>query len=70
MSAPAIKRLLTVGEIHRRTGIALHKIEYIIRSRGVEPIGSTGNARVFSEDVVNRILTAAGRDVAQTGGAA
>jgi len=45
----------TVGEIARRFGEPLHRIEYVIRSRGIKPLGRAGNARVFSELAVERI---------------
>ena len=47
MSQPPL--LLTVGEIARRLDTKVHRIEYIIRSRNVEPIGWAGHARVFAE---------------------
>jgi hypothetical protein len=40
--------LLTVGEIARRLEIQVHRVEYIIKSRKVQPIGWAGHARVFS----------------------
>jgi hypothetical protein len=48
----ATKRFVTVGEIARQTGHDLHKIEYILRTREIEPLGKAGNARVYSADVV------------------
>lgn len=47
MSEP--ESLLTVGELARRLGRPVHAIEYLIRSRRIEPCGWAGNARVFSE---------------------
>ena len=40
--------LLTVGEIARRLDQRIHRIEYIIRSRKITPVGWAGHARVFS----------------------
>ena len=40
---------LTVGEIARRLGEPIHRIEYIIRARNVEPASRAGNAHVFAE---------------------
>lgn len=40
--------LLTVGEIARRLGTKVHRVEYVIKSRKVQPIGWAGHARVFS----------------------
>jgi hypothetical protein len=45
----------TVGEIARRVGAPVHKVEYVIRTRGIRPCGRAGNARVFSEVDVARI---------------
>ncbi len=45
----------TVGEIARRTGYPVHKIEYVIRSRNLQPATVAGNARVFSETDVEFI---------------
>lgn len=45
----------TIGEIARRLGAPIHRIEYIIDTRRIEPIGWAGNARVFSETSVTRI---------------
>ena len=47
MSQPPL--LLTVGEIARRLQTEVHRVEYIIRSRKVQPIGWAGHARVFSD---------------------
>lgn len=49
--------LLTVGEIARRLAEPLHRIEYIIRSRGVAPRGWAGHARVFAPSDLQRIAT-------------
>jgi hypothetical protein len=40
---------LTVGAIARRLNQPLHRIEYLIRSRGIEPRGWAGHARVFED---------------------
>ena len=36
--------LLTVGEIARRLGQEVHRIEYVIRSRNIRPVGWAGPA--------------------------
>jgi len=51
-TAPSIP---TIGEIARRLGIPVHRVEYLIRARGIRPCGWAGNARVFSEEDVQRI---------------
>ena len=45
----------TVGAIAERLGKPLHRIEYIIRARKIQPTGVAGNVRVFSESDVERI---------------
>ena len=45
----------TVGEIARRLGTSVHRIEYIVRSRRIQPCGLAGNARVFTDADVSRI---------------
>lgn len=39
----------TVGEIARRLGVPVHRVQYVIRSRGIRPACRAGIARVFSE---------------------
>lgn len=45
----------TVGEIARRLKAPVHRVEYVIRTRGIQPIGRAGNARVFAATDVERI---------------
>ncbi len=45
----------TIGEIARRLGVPTHRVEYIIRARGIQPYGWAGNARVFDEEAVESI---------------
>ena len=61
MPAPPVPRLVTVGEIVRRTGLPHHKVEYLLDSRNVAPIGWAGNARVYSDDVVTLIAAESAR---------
>ena len=42
-------RVLTVGEIAARLGQPIHRIEYVIDSRGLRPTAWAGHARIFSE---------------------
>ncbi len=49
--------LLTVGEIARRLGQEVHRIEYVIRSRNIRPVGWAGHARVFRDADLNRIAS-------------
>jgi hypothetical protein len=47
--------LPTVGEIARRLGQPVHRIEYVIRSRRLMPAGPAGNCRVLTEKDLARI---------------
>jgi hypothetical protein len=47
--------LPTVGEIARRLGQPVHRIEYVVRSRQIAPAGRAGGLRIFTEDVVEQI---------------
>ena len=49
--------LLTVGEIARRLGQEDHRIEYVIRSRNIRPVGWAGHARVFRDADLDRIAS-------------
>jgi hypothetical protein len=47
----------TVGEIARRLGEPVHRIEYVLRTRSIRPYGIAGNSRVYVEADVERIAT-------------
>lgn len=47
----------TVGEIAKRLGEPLHRVEYLIRARDIQPAGRAGNARVFSDVDVDFIAS-------------
>ena len=47
----------TVGEIARRLGEPVHRIEYVIRARQIQPVSTAGNSRVFSDAQVDRIAS-------------
>jgi hypothetical protein len=49
--------LLTVGEIARRLEQEVHRIEYIVRSRKIQPANWAGHARVFREADLSRIAS-------------
>ena len=54
MPTPA-PSLPTIGEIARQLGEPIHRIEYVVRARGIHPCRWAGNARVFAEDAVEAI---------------
>jgi hypothetical protein len=47
MSPPTIAP--TVGEIAKRLAEPLHRVEYVIRSRCIQPATRAGNVRIFTE---------------------
>jgi hypothetical protein len=47
----------TVGEIARRLGEPIHRIEYVLRTRNISPSGLAGNCRVYADEDVERIVT-------------
>ena len=46
---------VTVGIISRETGISVFNVQYILRSRGIEPIQWAGRIRVYGDDVIDRV---------------
>jgi len=58
---PATMRVPTVGEIARRLGAPLHRIEYVIRARGIQAANWAGNAKVYTEADVDLIAEELGR---------
>ena len=48
----------SIGQIATSLGVAVHHIEWIVRSRGVKPDFRAGNVRVFSTDAVEKIREA------------
>lgn len=49
MSPSTTTPVPTVGEIAKRLGEALHRVEYVIRTRSIQPAGRAGNVRIFAE---------------------
>jgi hypothetical protein len=45
-----VPTMLTIGQIAHRLGQPIHRVEYLIRARGIRPCGWAGNARVFPEE--------------------
>jgi hypothetical protein len=44
---------LTIGVISKLLNCPIHKIEYLIRAREIQPMERAGNLRVFSSDVLD-----------------
>ena len=53
MSTPVL--YATVGQISKRLGVEIHKVQYMIKSRGVEPAAKAGNAHIYTEDQVTHL---------------
>lgn len=49
---------LTTGQIAKRYGVPRYQIEYILESRGIEPVGRIGIVRLFGRDAQARIKDA------------
>lgn len=67
MSAPPVPTLPTVGEISRRIGVPIHRVEYVIQSRGIHPAGRAGNLRVYTDADVAHIESELRRIAADRG---
>ena len=49
------KPLNTTGVIATRLGFPLHRVDYVIKMRGIEHTGKAGTARVYSDEQVELI---------------
>jgi hypothetical protein len=52
---PGIPVLFTVGEIARRLGVELHRVEYVLRTRDIWPCSRAGNALVYTREDLDRV---------------
>ena len=50
-----MENVLTVGEVAERLGIKIHRAEYLLRSRNVQPAGMAGRYRLFDESAIQRL---------------
>lgn len=51
-------QLFTVGDLAQWAGVPVHRVTYVIETRGILPIGRAGQARVFSADAAEQVLAA------------
>lgn len=49
------RRVWTVARIAEQLGVARHRVEYVIESRGITPIDRAGIARLFDQRDVDLI---------------
>lgn len=54
----SVTKMWTVGEIARSLDVAIHRVEYVIRTRKITPVGWAGHARVFTNNEVKLISIA------------
>lgn len=54
-------QLLTVGELARRSGLPIHRVSYIIKSRKIKPLAKAGASWIYSEADLERIISQAER---------
>lgn len=50
-----IESLLSIGELVSELGVPLHRIQYLLRSRGLKPTARAGNAFVYGPDTLARL---------------
>jgi hypothetical protein len=50
-----VKSALTVGAIARELNEPIHRVQYAIRTRGIEPELIAGNLRIFPPEAVEQI---------------
>jgi hypothetical protein len=46
---------ITIGEISRRLDEPLHRVEYAIRPRNIQPNATAGNLRIFDVETIERV---------------
>lgn len=49
------QNMATVGEIASKLQVPIHRVEYVIRARKIQPQCRAGNARVFTDADVEYI---------------
>jgi hypothetical protein len=52
-------KILTVGAIAACLEQPIHRVQYLIQSRGLRPVGRAGNLRVFDESALTALRQAA-----------
>jgi hypothetical protein len=54
MDEPAVQ-YMTIGAIATRVQAPTHRVNYVLKTRGIAPIGRAGRSRVWSEDVIAKV---------------
>lgn len=47
--------LKTLNSLAAKWGIAVHRLEYLVRARNIAPVAWVGHTRIFDDDGVARI---------------
>ena len=51
----AADKFLTVGDIARQLNVPLHRVRYLVESRGIEDAGTVGNLRIYDKGVLELV---------------
>jgi len=54
-----MERALTTGEIAKQLGWPLHRVQYLVRTRQIEPTARAGILRLFDPAILERLRTEA-----------
>lgn len=69
MSIPSSPPTLdTVGRIADRLGISVHRVQYVVHRKGIQPAAYAGRLRLFDRHAVARIRYEINAIEARTGG--
>ena len=52
---PAIKDLLTIGDVANKLGVEIHQIRYVLRKHGIQGARKLGNYWVYGPEQVRQI---------------
>lgn len=48
-------KALTIGDLAEACNCPIHRVEYLLRSRKIEPVMRAGNYRVYASEVVDTL---------------
>lgn len=49
------KKLLTTGDIAARLNLPIHRVQYFLTARRIDPVTRVGGYRLFAADVVEKL---------------
>lgn len=47
--------LLSVGQIAEKLGCPMHKVQYLVMARRIDPVRRVGGCRLFAAEVVEKL---------------